>query len=463
MSDQPKATQTSEVFISTEKWNENIESLSIPSHNSSTVKEAISNSPVISTNDSQESREWSKVLKESVETTNIRDVFQDSLNREGADYRQAIDSEKYPLCAGVPNLRYNEGEKVSGMRAVNRVRSLLGLGTVVQIPLWHSGFWITIKAPSESSLLELQRRLIESKVNLGRSTHGLIFANTSSYIANWLVDFVIAHTYDTTLKNPEINLKKYIRVLDLPTVIWGLATTIWPNGFQYARACVADPEKCKNVEKEKINLNKLLWPDRSQLTEWQISHMANRSGSSMSDESVQRYQDEFLIGKGRKVEITSDISINLKVPSIEEYLVAGNKWIEAIIQQVDGTLAEDDSDIVRDIAITQLGKASSMRQYVHWIESIDAGGSIIDDNESIEQVIDSMSVVDDVRTIYYKEIIKYINDSTMAVIAIPAFTCPKCGGENKSDLPRFPNLIPIDVMSSFFTLLVQMLARINQR
>jgi hypothetical protein len=49
------------------------------------------------------------------------------------------------------------------------------------------------------------------------------------------------------------------------------------------------------------------------------------------------------------------------------------------------------------------------------------------------------------------------------VIAIPAHECPKCGTPRESGMPRYPQLLPIDVMSTFFTLLGQKATLIRRR
>lgn len=459
----PNTTQEFETFRAADKWNEEDETLHLPAGRADDVRNVLTEGPNVRLDDSKDGREWSDSLRESADALHVRGVYDRTADREGADWRQAIPSEKMNLAAGIPNLKFNTGDKVAGERAVLRMRSLLGLGTILQIPLWHSGFWITMKAPSEASLLELQRRLIENKINLGRNTHGLAFANTSVFISGWLIDFVLAHIWDTTLKG-EVDLRKTIRILDIPTIVWGLACTIWPSGFQYTRACIAEPEKCNHVVREKLNLGKLLWVDRNSLTPWQISHMTNRGGSTMSLESVQRYLDEFTLARGRSIAFSDDsVVVNFKIPTVEDYVNSGYKWVNNIVSMIDSSFTAEPNDTTRNIHITELGKATSMRQYAHWIESIDAAGSVIDDVESIEQVIDTMSTVDEIRTKYFEEIIKYIDDSTISIVAVPTFECPKCGGDQPVPLPRFPHLLPIDVVSSFFTLLVQKLQKIHIR
>lgn len=446
------------------KWNDDDETIHLPGGTVDEVKRVIKEGPNVRLDDTEKGREWANSLQESAETLMIRGGFNETVNREGAEFHQVIETDRMPLAAGTPNLKFNNGDKVGGERAVLRIRSLIGLGTILQIPLWHSGFWVTIKAPSEATLLELQRRLIEEKINLGRNSHGLAFANTSVFISGWLIDFVLNHIYDTTLKG-EYDLRKMIRVLDIPTIIWGLACTIWPNGFQYARACIADPEKCNHVVREKLNLSKLLWVDRTSLTPKQIHHMTNRGGSSMTIESVQDYLNEFTIGRGRTITVgdANNVSITFKVPNVEEYINSGYKWVNSIVEMIDASMTSEPNDTVRNIHINELGKATNMRQYAHWIGSIDASGVVIEDIESIDQSVDTLSSVDDIRKKYFDEVIKFIDDSTMAVVAVPSFECPECSKQQPVPMQRFPHLLPVDVMNSFFTLLVQKLQKIRLR
>lgn len=459
-----KVVQKFDVSRPADKWDETDDTLAIPSGTLEEIKTVAVDGPNIRLDDNPAGREWGESLQNSVDVTPIREIFKSTAERPTAEYHQVIESEKMPLSAGIPNLKYNDGDKVAGERAVLRVRSLLGMGTILQIPLWHSGFWITIKAPTEASLLELQRRIIEEKVNLGRQTHGLAFANTSVYIAGMLMDFVMAHIYDTTIRG-EVNVRQMIKSTDIPAIVWGLACTIWPSGFQYTRSCIADPEKCNHVIRERLNLSKIFWVDQSSLTKRQIAHMTNRGGSSMSLEMIETYQNEFLIGRERTISLdeAGKIKITLKVPNIDEYLNSGYNWISNIVQMIDSAMTQDQNDTARNYHITELGKATNMRQYSHWIESIDADGSPVEDHESIDLIVDALSTEDEIRKKYFNEVIKFIDDSTMAIVAVPTFECPKCKQQQPVSQDRFPHLLPIDVISSFFTLLVQKLQKIRIR
>lgn len=450
-----------------EAWVKNpeaIEELAIIPESIEVINERVQSVPNLDIGNSAEIANWNRTLQDSLETAMPGNSFQATLERKESFFVQKPEHEGHPLMAGTPRFDVSAGEKVSGERAVMRVRSLLGMGTMLQIPLWHSGFWITIKAPGEGALLELQRRLIEEKINLGRTSRGLVFSNTSVYMSRWLTDFVLEHTYDSTIKDPNPNYRTLIRSLDIPTIIWGLACTVWPNGFKYTRACITDPTKCQHVVSEKINLSKLLWVDRNSLTPWQLAHMSSRAGSSMSLESIQRYIVEFTRGRSRMVKMgDNNISVEFKVPNLDEYIKAGIHWVDDIVQMIDSSLSNNNDQSARNFNITQLGKATTLRQYSHWVQSIDAHGVTIEDRESIENSLNDMSTDSDVRKLYLEGVKKYIDDATIAVVAVPSYECPKCTNLQKSNLPRFPHLLPIDTMSSFFTLLVPRLQKIHVR
>ena len=106
-----------------------------------------------------------------------------------------------------------------------------------------------------------------------------------------------------------------------------------------------------------------------------------------------------------------------------------------------------------------------MRQYRHWIESIEYGSNIIDDPETMDSLLDKLSSDDIIRDGYIDAVLKYINESVISVIGIPVFDCPACNmtQENTQSTESFKNIIPLDVISVFFGLLTQRLERMMER
>lgn len=457
--------QEAEVFAPLPKGMENLPRVAMPSDTEERTKARLDNYPNVDVSQIANGAEWVDLITQARRTIcDDESNFRATVDREDSDFRQAVPSEKGPLSVGVP--RFKEAGVASnwtGERAMMRVRALTGLGSIVQFPLWHSGIWVTLKAPSEAALLELNRRMTEEKVTLGRMTHGLAYSNNSVFFAGWITDFVISNIYETSVK-AELLEKKPIRqlisCLDVQALAWGLACAIWPKGFPYAKAVVDSSGQSTKVIKELVSVGKLMWTDIASLTPWQINHMANRNAGQMSEEALARYQGEFTRGKGRRLQVNDHVAINTRVPTLEQYLVSGQRWVNNIVSMVDRAFSLAPGDSSREQFILEQGKASYMRQFAHWVESITVNDNegVIDHEETVEGTLDALSANDEIREKFIKDTVRFIEDSTISVIAVPATE-----EEEKPPLPRFPHLLPIDSMSVFFTLLVQKVLQIQIR
>lgn len=431
--------------------------LPLPDASFSDTREIVSSLPNINLDTSEKERDWINVFRASNEVGSVADVGVETLNREGADFRQTVQSEKGPLSIAQPNFSNMSDTMMTGERAVLRIRALTGMGSIMQIPLWHSGFWLTIKAPSDAALLELNRRLVEEKIEIGRRTHGLAFGNTSVFFAGWIMDFALQHMYETTCK-PDVDWRSRISSLDVPLIAWGLACAIWPRGFPYARSVMKKDSEEFKVIREKINIGKILWTDTSALTPWQVSHMAQRRGAHMTNEMLDRYQKEFTRGQGRTVKLSDKIALELATPTLDEYLTSGQKWVNNIVLMVDKAFGMPPGDAARNSYITDQAKATNMRQFGHWVKAVHVEGNVIEDVDTVEQTLDALSSIDDFRQVYFEGIQKYIEDSTISIVAVPATE-----ETDNPSLPRFPHLLPIDALSVFFILLGQKVQRIQAR
>ncbi|WP_233874704.1 hypothetical protein [Paraburkholderia adhaesiva] len=419
--------------------------------------------PNIDITKTEDGREWYRMASAANTLAPRGDQWQKSVSREGSEWRQGISSEQGRINLGRLSFASAPSEKVSGEKAILQIRSMLGLGAVIQVPLFHSGFHVSIKAPNEMAMLELNRHLMEDKIDLGRDTTGFAFANTSSYLTKWLLDFAIDHLHDTSLQEKDpVKLRELILAPDLPILFWGLACSIWPRGFQYARPYIDPATKEEKILRSRLNVSKLLWVDNKALTAWQVRHMAGRGSSTMSAESVKRYRSEFTIGQPRRVQLTSDIAMTLRVPSAADYVLAGERWIGEIVRLVDRAMEVPPTDEKRNSYILSHGQATNMRQYVHWVQEIHFGAAGSDsgivDRETLENAINELSPDEEVRTRYFTHVRQYIDDCTIALIGTNTVA-----PDEENRLPRFPHILPMNVENTFFTLLGQKVSQINQR
>jgi hypothetical protein len=453
--------QTAAVFEET-TWDKSAEIVDLPSAVSSKIAEAITTAP-----NQKYSPAWVEALQNGVENGLAQDSLDGAVTKENTRYTQGIESLSGVLRGIEPRFNEKSNQILTGDSALLRALSHLGLGTLFQIPLWHTGIWLTVRAPSESQLLELQRQLIADKITFGRQTYGLIFSNTTAYTVDRLVNFVIQNIHSTTLKDGG-DLREIISSHDIPSLIWGLTCAIYPRGFQYRRGCSTDPAKCNHIIEERLNLTKIQWTNTQSLTASQVEHMTNRRIASMTKDSVLNYQKELLDCQTRKVTINKDqkdaTDLTLRIPSIAEYVDAGHRWISDIVSMVNKTIGMDADDNERNEYIFNQGQSTSLRQYSHWISSIILGdNNIIESKEDVENILGHLSADDNFRNGVMEKIKEYISTTVVSLVGIPTYDCPACGKEQKSPLPKHTSVIPLDVIQVFFTLLMQKNQRMKIR
>jgi len=373
--------------------------------------------------------------------------------REESYWRQAVDHNGDEISAGRP--RFSNSGKLSGDAALFKVRAAAGLGTIVNVPLWHTGIWLKLKAPSEGTLLELERRIALEKIDLGRSTVGVAFTNASIYVNTYLIDMILNHVYDGTYKDlsPKA-LKRIIKVTDIPQLVWGMACAIWPNGYKLVQPCVSDPSQCRHLNEAHVNVSKLSWVDNRALSTAQRNLMANRDGN-VDDEKLTTYSNEHTAPQTRRIQITDEMSIGLRVPSIADYEVAGFRWVDGIVRMVDEAFGQSIRGEERNDYISQQGAMSNLRRYSHWIHSIDfTDDTSADDRESIDSALDGLTASDEIRKKIVDGVESFIRSSVINAIGIPRYDCPSCGGEpGEYDVPqRLQEIIQLEVNEIFFTL-----------
>lgn len=453
---------TQDYAIHSDAVTNDVDAIVFPSNFDKETRDVLTKMPNIKLLDDPDTRKWATDVSEGLELTTHNEAFVSSLEDESSDFRQRLEDNNISLMAGSPKFKSVQNETLKGERAVIRVISHLGMGTLFQVPLWHSGLWVTFKPPTESELIELNRILISDKIMFGRYTYGLVFSNTISYTTDRLIDFALAHVYDITAKSEAINvdnIKQHISCLDIPSLLWGFVCTMYPKGFKYRRACINDPEKCNYVLEETLNVIKLQWTNSNALNSWQKTFMAGRQSKTKDLEMINRYKDELRSAKHKRVVINegldNEVSIIIKTPNVVEYIEAGYRWVNDITEIVNRTMGLNAKDEERNTLVTRYGQASAMRQYVHWVDSVEYDTNIINDSETIETLLDALSSDDIIRSAFIKGVTEYINECTLSVIGIPVYDCPKCKQTQEAEhkLPAHTNIIPIDVIQLFFALL----------
>lgn len=465
--------KTSPYMVANEKTKTlaNPVSMVFPSDTRYQINETINETSNTDFSASAEGRKWASVLMDSMSICPADDVSLNAMERSGSTWRQSVPHSGGELEGTYARFREKPGSHViSGDSAVIRLQQHLRLGSSYRVPLWNSGFWVTFRAPDEPALMELERSLTNDKIDLGRQSYGLTYSNTTAIFNDRVVNFAMEHIWNTSVKVPQgFDLREIMSNHDISALLMGLAAAIWPDGFNHSRVCIANPDKCQNTIEELISIPKTLMVDTAALTSWQIAHMSKVSNSIMTLEEISRYKQEMVIAQERQIVLCKDthkeITLNMRIPNVNEFITAGNVWINQMVQMVDTALGKEVSNEKRNQYIINHGKATNLRQYGQWIYSIKMGESIVEDRETLDKLIGVLSGDDDTRVEFMQAISDYIAASTVTVVGVPSFVCPKCKGVNRSTKghPTITEAIPYDPLQVFFGLLAQRVQRISER
>jgi len=452
-------------------FDEDKEILILPTDTVERVADYTSKLPNVDYND-EESVNWLEAISEGNTNTRIRGgFFTRRLAKTGSKFRQTVRTDKgQVLAASTPNIGSEGLSTLSGTHALIRMRAQMHMGSVLYVPLWHSGFWLALRTPSDSAMVNLFTRIEASKIRFGRSTYGIAFGNSSVFYAQEIFKFAIEHMIECTLKDPTmVRLEEHIKQPDIFSIANALAALHWSRGFQYVRPIFDAGGKERKLIKDLIDIRKTMWVDNSVLTKRQIAMMANRTNASVTDEMLKSYQDEFVNNVPTPIRLseTQKAWIHCRIPSLKDHFNCGQEWVNSIVSMTEEAFAQDISDDARNQRIALQAQASSMRQYSHWINAITISEDpndlkeTVTKREVVDELLSDMASDDELRDNYFRKVREFIDESTFVICAVPAFDKEEI--EKTQTSRRFPILVPIDPMATFFTLLVQKIRRISQR
>lgn len=448
---------------------------SMPTRSNDDVEQAIADTPNAMMANNDDTAEWYGALLKGSEVSRNSSGYDQALRQDCRDWGQKVPvikptGESINLYAWYDTLRKLDPRASTGEKAVLRSMSGLGLSGTFVTPLWNSGFWVTFKCPSEGTFLEMHALLTASKIRLGREHSGMLLSGNDAFNIKTLTDLALSHIYTSTLaleSNDEI--RDFIDPADIDSLLWGFACTLYPKGFPYSRACSTDLEKCQHVHRSKLRLDALQFTDKAALSQKQLQHMTIRQPRQMSKASVLEYQKELKANKAVTIDIDTplgkSLSLDLRSTNLTDYLEASFRWIDGIRQSAEKALEKDAKDDRRNEVISNFANSVALGQYSHFIKSITVDGSVHTDKGTIEDHLKSLTTDPELYAGIVIEIRKFIHTSTISLIAIPVYHCPKCGGLQESVDPdhTYRDVIPIDMVQLFFDLRALYVSRAQRR
>lgn len=360
------------------------------------------------------------------------------------------------------------GGKITGAAAAARFYTELGLGGLIQIPLWHSGFHITLKAIKETELANLMMSIANNHITLGRETNTLIFSNYSVVLIRLVMEFITRHIQSCTLDIPNINdVTKFIKIQDIEPIVNGLNQAIYLKGFNDVRTCIKSLELdgvtgkplCTYKMTSVVDPKKMLWVDRRSLTDKHMEHMLKRSPNSMTENEVLEYQSTLRVNKAKKVNINSEngkiLTFTIESPYLNKHIISGERWVKDVITLTEKLFTEDIDIEEKNIRVRTTSKMVLLNVYKHFIKAISLeDGTIVDEEKDISEILEIITSDKVAFKELLKEIKTYIDENIIALVAIPNYKCPECNAsQNTSELNKtFKDLIPVNVLELFFDL-----------
>lgn len=401
-------------------------------------------------------QQWVEATSVALQNYHSDDVTH-HFDREGSDWKNQIKHGE--LTIGPKRAKFNVSKRansvVSGEDALLLARQSANLGTTLDFPLFHTGIRLGIRAPLDAELLQVEQAISLDKINLGRRTAGASFANTSIYMFKHAVDLALRKVFYTNYDSIVAeDLRKVIRVTDIPRLLVSMMITVYPHGYYMVRPCVSNPEKCTHIDEGTVNLNHMLQTDDASLSPIQKSMLL--SDAAMTADRIETYQNAHVAKQYDRVELMDGIWLHLEVPTIQTFMDSGRRWVDGIVEMIKETFKQEPSEKERDAFIIQQAMVTRMRRYAHWIKKIEYVDDIfVTDVLDIERTLNEWSGEDELYKTFKTKIETFISGATIDAFGIPHHTCSKCNSEPHPafKLKNLEHLIAVDALECFFTLL----------
>ena len=355
---------------------------------------------------------------------------------------------------------------ISGEAAIAKLYGAMGLGGYRQIPLWHSGIWVSLRTPTDAEMINLEYALAESEIALGRSTNELIYSNYDAIFTRIVTEFALDCIQTSTLKvTNKSDLLKYIKPQDKHALALGIIQVSYNKGFDIVRTCVNTgviengKPKCTNRVKALINPSNMLRVDRSQLTAEHLKHMSKRTPDSTDVDDVLEYQRTLEANRPEVVSINNEygervISVEFSMPSLLDTITSGEEWVQNVISASQKMFTEDMTPEVRNMHVEQRSKAVLQTVYSHFVSKITYDdGTTVTDRDTINKLLLAMGHNKTIYTNIMEETMRYIDKHVMAIVAIQNYVCPACKQEQTTGgSGPFKEFIPVNPFAVFFDL-----------
>jgi hypothetical protein len=399
------------------------------------------------------------------EVSLMRKILEDSARRNEDNTKTLIETLQRTVenigvttARGIPS-NVSRSKVVSGKDALVTVASLMQ--GVKRIPLWNSGIYITIKAPSIKDLIAYYNSVSIEGYDFGRENGAYYFMYADYKIKRVVLEQLLPKCLVGCNYKHWQNTKKLIRVIslhDYDVILWALASMIYRDGVPIKVVCAH--EDCNYSEEVIADLSKMRFVDTSKLTPEAIEYMSNSDVKNNKD--IADYYSKLKIPDVYKFKTvnkaTGDITywcFDITTANCADYLDQGEALYADLLKE---NSAPTETDVVNFFSINHY------RSYIPWIANIKCiteegyhsdvvkdkdviftiNGSDVNNKEVLNHILDITQME---TTDFPKFIEDYISRTKITYIAYPMSQCPKCHKPSEFAVQGF---VPYDMQMHFF-------------
>ena len=405
---------------------------------------------------------WLAAIKSGLKHTNLEKSPYGATEREGSEWRDGVDVGNARLeRIGAPKQVKDVTRKTSKENQLAYLKHRSGQGGTYETFLPRSGIWVRLRQPTLEELVTLQTELQALKLNLGAETKGASYSHADFLMLDLITALALQCVIGSNKSfTTAADLEHEITLFDEAILHHGLASTLYPAGFNYSVPCIADPDVCSDVDTFKMNMANIVYYDNSVFTAEQRRYIAKRFAPATADD-FKAYREAFAVGNPKVIWL-DNVGIKLAEPTVAARRASGRQWYDGLIEMSQGVFNEPPHGNSRMAFIQKLKNATIATQYSHWVTAIyDLDEDAVDFEDQLysedpELILEYMK--DTLSTAEYSDrfataIENYCNESIIGVVGLVSHNCKTCNTpQGKAFNDRFPHIVPIDMVITFFTL-----------
>lgn len=435
--------------------------LNFPTATASHISKNVQQTIAALQNIDEETVDWFQGVDDAAKFVTTNDHGVRSMTNKDARFIQSPEYNGRKLVPGNFRRQKKENQQLSTREAVFYTMDALGVGVPSTTPLWSSGWWVSFRPATEDEWVALEDSISSDKSVGLRAVNGLAMSNSSVLTQETILRFAINHIVSTNIRFDTDATPNYLKLLLAPDIdgfLNGFLNACYPNGYPISRKCTAKINECFASQEDNVSFSRLLVADTDRCEERHIAFMARSAEGQVTEKEVLEYQASLPSNQSAAFTIVENENVSfkahLKVPTAEELINSGLRWNAMLVDLVRNIMGERADDNSRVRLFERQARATKLREYSHWIKEVVLDSNVVPATEAIEKTLEVTSSSDTARNALYSCIDDFMENSRLAIVALPNYVCPSCHGVQSvnPETNEPTNCIPLNVLTTFFHL-----------